>query len=65
MGTRTNIRSRSGAHVPCPECGKRLRTEKGLSQHLSDSHQSDSATVEAALSAAVADAILPADEVSQ
>lgn len=65
MGTRTNIRSRSGAHVPCPECGKRLRTQKGLAQHLADTHQPVDATVAASLVSAVADAILPADEVTQ
>jgi len=36
--TRTRKRSRSGAHVPCPHCGKRVRTQKGLGQHIADNH---------------------------
>ncbi|HEV7344179.1 MAG TPA: hypothetical protein VGN60_00910 [Devosia sp.] len=36
MATRTKRRSRSGAHVPCPHCGKRVRTEKGLKRHMAD-----------------------------
>ena len=38
MATRTNKRSRSGAHVPCPDCGKRLRTAKGLAMHQAEVH---------------------------
>lgn len=38
MATRTNKRSRSGAHVPCPDCGKRLRTAKGLAMHQAEIH---------------------------
>jgi hypothetical protein len=37
-GTRTKKRSRSGAHVACPLCDKRVRTEKGLGQHMADIH---------------------------
>jgi uncharacterized C2H2 Zn-finger protein len=37
-GTRTKTRSRSGAHVPCPHCGKKVRTQKGLGQHIADNH---------------------------
>lgn len=37
-GARTAKRSRSGAHHPCPHCGKRLRTEKGVQQHVTDNH---------------------------
>lgn len=37
-GSRTKKRSRSGAHVPCPLCDKRVRTEKGLGQHMADAH---------------------------
>lgn len=36
--TRTKKRSRSGAHVPCPDCGKRLRTVKGLAMHQAEMH---------------------------
>lgn len=38
MATRTKTRSRSGAHVPCPHCGKKVRTQKGLKQHIADTH---------------------------
>lgn len=38
MSTRTNKRSRSGAHVPCPHCGKRVRTEKGLGMNIAEIH---------------------------
>lgn len=38
MATRTQKRSRSGAHLPCPTCGKRVRTEKGLRLHQADTH---------------------------
>lgn len=31
-------RSRSGAHTECPECGKRLRGEKGLAAHMRNEH---------------------------
>ena len=31
-------RSRSGAHEPCPTCGKKLRGAKGLKKHLADVH---------------------------
>lgn len=37
-GSRSKKRSRSGAHVPCPLCDKRVRTEKGLGQHIADAH---------------------------
>jgi hypothetical protein len=36
--TRTKTRSRSGAHVPCPHCAKKVRTQKGLGQHIADTH---------------------------
>jgi len=38
MGTRTDKRSRSGAHQPCPHCGKRLRTAKGILMHAAEVH---------------------------
>ncbi|MET3925581.1 hypothetical protein [Devosia sp. 2618] len=41
MGTRTDKRSRSGAHVPCPTCGKRVRTAKGLIMHIGEVHPDD------------------------
>ncbi len=36
--TRTKKRSRSGAHTPCPHCGKQLRGNKGLKAHLAEAH---------------------------
>ncbi len=41
MATRTNKRSRSGAHVPCPHCGKRVRTAKGLDMHIAKVHRAE------------------------
>ncbi|MBZ0164591.1 MAG: hypothetical protein K8H74_17995 [Notoacmeibacter sp.] len=38
MAARTNKRSRSGAHHECPECGKKLRGEKGLMAHRKAEH---------------------------
>ena len=35
---RTRNRSRSGAHARCPECGKKLRGEKGLAAHRLQEH---------------------------
>ncbi|GEM_PF-1344413 len=37
-GSRTKTRSRSGAHHPCPHCGKKVRTEKAVAQHIADLH---------------------------
>ncbi|MCW5720849.1 MAG: hypothetical protein KIS86_06880 [Devosia sp.] len=37
-GTRTQKRSRSGAHTPCPHCGKQLRGAKGLDAHIAQAH---------------------------
>lgn len=37
-GSRTNKRSRSGAHHPCPHCGKKVRTKKAVDQHIADIH---------------------------
>jgi len=37
MGERKN-RSRSGAQTRCPDCGKKLRGEKGLATHLLQVH---------------------------
>lgn len=37
-GTRTQKRSRSGAHTPCPHCGKQLRGAKGLEAHIAQTH---------------------------
>ncbi len=37
-GSRTQKRSRSGAHHPCPHCGKRVRTAKAVEQHIADIH---------------------------
>ena len=36
--SRTDRRSRSGAHHPCPHCGKHLRGAKGLKMHLAAAH---------------------------
>jgi hypothetical protein len=49
MATRTNKRSRSGAHVPCPDCGKRLRTAKGLAMHQTEVHPSETKDAGAAI----------------
>lgn len=37
-GSRTQKRSRSGATHPCPHCGKKVRTEKAVQQHVADVH---------------------------
>lgn len=37
MAVRKN-RSRSGAQTKCPDCGKKLRGEKGLATHMRDAH---------------------------
>lgn len=37
-GSRTKKRSRSGAHHPCPHCGKKVRTSKAVDQHIADTH---------------------------
>lgn len=31
-------RSRSGAQVECPHCGRKLRGEKGLRMHMAEAH---------------------------
>lgn len=31
-------RSRSGAHVACPHCGRKLRGDKGLKMHVAEAH---------------------------
>lgn len=36
--SRTTKRSRSGAQAACPECGKKLRGEKGLAAHRLTAH---------------------------
>jgi hypothetical protein len=38
MTRRTEKRSRSGAQEKCPDCGKRLRGEKGLVAHRLAAH---------------------------
>lgn len=38
MAKRTNKRSRSGAGTVCPDCGKKLRGEKGLAAHREAEH---------------------------
>lgn len=38
MGSRTQKRSRSGAHMTCPHCKKQLRGEKGLKAHVAQEH---------------------------
>lgn len=39
MSTRTQKRSRSGAHHPCPICAKKLRTAKGVERHVAEVHK--------------------------
>lgn len=42
QGSRTKKRSRSGAHHPCPHCGKKVRTQKAVAQHITDIHPEQS-----------------------
>ncbi len=45
--TRTDKRSRSGAHEPCPHCTKLLRGSKGLKMHMAEQHPDQAAKAKA------------------
>lgn len=62
---RTAKRSRSGAETECPQCGKKLRGEKGLKMHVAAFHAPALDTAGAPLSVGCADISPARGEIDQ